>query len=201
MEKQDLYEILGVKKNATLNEIKNAYRKKAVENHPDKEGGSAEKMAAINHAKDILTDPVRRKKYDETGFDGKEISFDQRFRQTMDQLLMQIIKEPGNNVETIDVIGLMKSSIQDAMDEYKKKKKIKETELTKMISVKERAQSSKDKTILFVLTARIEEYKRVLAKMADEILYCEECLKFLDEYKYDFVPPTNPSGFKTIIIS
>lgn len=195
----NLYEILGVKTNATIVEIKNAYRKKAVENHPDKKGGSPEKMAAINHAKDILTDAVKKERYDRTGMDGKQPTFDQRFKQTMDGLLMQIIKEPGNNVDTIDVVGLMKSSIQDAMDDYKKKKKIKDTELTKILSTKERIKS-KDKTIQYVLDARIDEYNKVLAKMADEIVYCQECLEFLDKYEYDFEPPTNPSGFTVVSV-
>ena len=40
--KQDYYDILGIAKNATANEIKKAYRKKAVENHPDKNPGDNE---------------------------------------------------------------------------------------------------------------------------------------------------------------
>ena len=199
MEKQDLYEILGVKKDATLKEIKNAYRKKAVENHPDKEGGSAEKMAAINHAKDILTDPGRRKKYDETGFDGKEPTFDQRFRQTLDDLLMQIVKQPANDPDKIDVVGLINSSIQDALDNYKSKKATMITQLHKMLSIKKRTKS-KDKTIQYILDVRIGQCNQALAKMSDEIKYCEECIEFMKKYEYEFEPPKSP-GFTTIIIN
>jgi len=195
----DLYEILGVKKNATIKEIKIAYRKKAVENHPDKEGGSPEKMSAINHAKDILTDPGRREKYDRTGFDGKEPSFDQRFRQTLDDLLMQIIKEPANDPEKVDVIALMTGSIQDALESYKGKKKTMITQLEKMLSIKKRTKS-KDKTIQHILDVRIGQCNQALAKMSDEILYCQECLEFMKKYEYEYEPPQSSSGFTIVQI-
>lgn len=58
------YEILDVDKNASIEEIKTKYRQLASENHPDK-GGNNEKFALINLAYDILTDPIRRKGYDD----------------------------------------------------------------------------------------------------------------------------------------
>lgn len=195
----DLYEILGVKKSATLKEIKNAYRKKAVENHPDKEGGSPEKMAAINHAKDILSDQVRRERYDRTGMDSKEPSFDQRFQQTMDNLLMQIIQQPANNPEKVDIIGLMKESIQTALDGHIKKKNIIVAELHRTLSIKKRVKS-KDRTIQMVLDIQISKYNKVLAKVSDDAKYCEECLEFLKKYEYEYEPPAQ-MGFTTIIIS
>lgn len=61
------YETLGVKKDATDKEIKAARRKLAAENHPDREGGDAERMSEVNQAVTLLLDPERRKRYDETG--------------------------------------------------------------------------------------------------------------------------------------
>lgn len=57
------YEILGVNENATQEEIKKAYRKKAVEHHPDK-GGSEEVFKKIASAYDVLGDENKRKDYD-----------------------------------------------------------------------------------------------------------------------------------------
>jgi molecular chaperone DnaJ len=64
------YEILGVAKNATAEEIKKAYRKLARENHPDRNPGDAaaeERFKEIQGAYDVLSDPDKRKQYDTFG--------------------------------------------------------------------------------------------------------------------------------------
>ncbi len=63
---KDYYDILGVSKNAGQDEIKNAFRKKAHEHHPDK-GGDAEKFKELNEAYQILGNADKRKQYDQFG--------------------------------------------------------------------------------------------------------------------------------------
>jgi molecular chaperone DnaJ len=63
---KDYYEILGVAKNATPDEIKRAYRKLAQQYHPDK-GGDQEKFKQINEAYQVLSDPQKRGQYDKFG--------------------------------------------------------------------------------------------------------------------------------------
>lgn len=60
------YDVLGVKKDATQDEIKKAFRKLARKHHPDA-GGSEEKFKSINEAYEILSDKDKRKQYDEYG--------------------------------------------------------------------------------------------------------------------------------------
>jgi curved DNA-binding protein len=74
MNYKDYYSILGVAKEATTDEIKTAYRKLALRYHPDKTKGDKaanEKFVEINEANQVLSDPEKRKKYDQFGADWK----------------------------------------------------------------------------------------------------------------------------------
>jgi len=68
----DLYQILGVSKNASDQELKSAYRKQALKWHPDKHAGEAkkeaeEKFKEINRAYEVLRDPQKKQMYDQLG--------------------------------------------------------------------------------------------------------------------------------------
>ena len=70
MSKRDYYEVLGVSKTVSSDEIKKAYRKLAIKYHPDKEGGSEEKFKEINEAYEVLKDSDKRSRYDQFGHAG-----------------------------------------------------------------------------------------------------------------------------------
>src|SRR6266498_155116 len=64
---RDPYTTLGISRNATVEEIKKAYRKLAHQHHPDKTGGDDKKFKEINEAYQILSDPKKRSSYDTFG--------------------------------------------------------------------------------------------------------------------------------------
>ena len=67
---KDYYQILGVDKKATKDEIKKAFRKKAHEHHPDKGNGNADKFKEINEAYQVLSDKQKRQQYYQYGSTG-----------------------------------------------------------------------------------------------------------------------------------
>lgn len=70
MAKRDYYEVLGVGKDASADEVKKAFRRKAVELHPDKQGGDEAKFKEINEAYEVLKDQAKRQRYDQFGHAG-----------------------------------------------------------------------------------------------------------------------------------
>ena len=74
MAKRDYYEVLGVDKKASKQEIKKSYRKLAKQYHPDrnKEAGAEEKFKEIQEAYDVLLDDQKRSAYDQYGFAGTQ---------------------------------------------------------------------------------------------------------------------------------
>lgn len=88
----DLYELLGVKKTATVKQVREAYRKKAKKAHPD-HGGTQEAFAALKLAHDILIDSERRAKYDITG---------------------EVAEKPVNN-EMSQVIGILATALEKVL--------------------------------------------------------------------------------------
>lgn len=114
MEYKDYYKILEVDKKATPEEIKKSFRKLAMKWHPDKNKDSKqaeEKFKLINEANEILSDPEKRKKYDELGANWDQ--FDQASRQPEGGGRQQQQYYSGENP-----FGDMGSGFSDFFDEF-----------------------------------------------------------------------------------
>jgi curved DNA-binding protein len=124
---EDLYGILGVQRSADAEAIKRAYRKLAKDLHPDKNPGNAKAEARfkdVNRAYDVLSDPKKRKLYDEFGEDGLREGFDaEQARAYRSWSQRQGAQAAGGGfgggvVDLEDLLGGMRGATQGAGDVF-----------------------------------------------------------------------------------
>jgi curved DNA-binding protein CbpA len=115
------YDILGVPKNASQADIKAAFRRKSRANHPDRAGGSTEAMTAINQANDILSDPEKRRRFDETGSAAAPPSIDDRAMNVLLRIASDLLEQAPDQAKLVHSlrknIEVMRGQAQQLIDE------------------------------------------------------------------------------------
>lgn len=125
---EDLYKLLGVKKTATVKQVREAYRKKAMKAHPDHEGGSAGAFAALKRAHDILIDSDRRAKYDVTG-DMSDKPVNNEMSQVIGILatalehVLQAIERRGADPTEFEIVKDMKITVSADLEKIQQDRK------------------------------------------------------------------------------
>jgi curved DNA-binding protein CbpA len=106
----DLYALLGVERTATPAAINAAWKRKAKLAHPDRTGGDAGAMAALNRARDVLLDPVTRERYDLGGDEAvanasqAETAAREILRHLAEQLIDQAIENSREDSDPLAVV-------------------------------------------------------------------------------------------------
>ena len=100
------YDTLGVPRDASADAIKQAYRRRSAQAHPDKVG-DAEEMSAINRAYEVLGDAERRAEYDRTGIDAAPGSLEQEARGALMQLFQSALEGAENVLADVSTMLAM----------------------------------------------------------------------------------------------
>ncbi len=184
------YETLGVASDATPDEIKRAFRKKSSQHHPDKPGGDAEKMAAVNAAYECLGDPERRLGYDQTGRDpAKGPTLDDVAEHALQTLIRQLLDDgrPGN------LVHMLETHIKRGVESIKKDIALSERVVARLSKQLDRVTRKGGRTSLFnrVLQEQIGRAESEIEQGRRQIEVSERSLEILREHE-DTKPEHEP---------
>jgi len=177
------YETLGVKPDATPEEIKSAYRRASSKAHPDK-GGNTELMAAVNQANDVLSDAARRQRYDETGNDAPERTMEQRAMDQLVRFFELVLEMDGNLVQLVR--QQMKEGESVAIDEVRRLRK----KVAKLSKRRDKIKVKSGENLVHMLIDRqVAAANRDIAVYEEALAVGAVSLKLLDAYESEEEQP------------
>jgi curved DNA-binding protein CbpA len=188
-----LYDTLGVAKDATADAVKKAFRSKAKKAHPDA-GGDPKDFHALVKANDILSDPTKRQRYDETGAtedkpdttDSQAMSiiaaFIDRFLHDRDAKYKNMIAELKKAIG--DEIGTAKRSIEEG----------RAYEL-RALDVRKRVKGKKGGALIArMVDGQIDSARQVIAGLEQQIAVRARALNLVNDAEFDFEKPAAPNS-------
>lgn len=202
-----LYQILKVARNATQEQILQAFRKLSLRYHPDRNPGdeTAEaKFKEVQHAYDILGCDSRRSHYDQTGEElGTPV--DQSFSKYVPFLMSALeatfvdIVNHQKQAKTENVIKVLNDRFEMAISKARDKQKSLEKVRKEMVESVQRFKNkgSEENLIGGVVKSIIETYDKQIDRIQKEIAFTLEVVEWLKDHEYDFVKQLGMSGGQT----
>lgn len=189
----NLYDTLGVAKDATADAIKKAFRAKAKKAHPDA-GGDAKDFHAIVKANDILSDPDKRQRYDETG------EIDDRV-DTTDSQAMSIIAAfvdrflADKEAKYKNMVADLKKAIGDEITASKRAIEEGRAYELRALDVRKRVKGKKGAALIGrMVDGQIENARRTIAMLEQQIEIRARALNLVDDAEFDFEKRAAPSA-------
>lgn len=192
----DHYATLGVPKEATDAQIKKAFRRKASKAHPDR-GGDGEEMAELNAAWACLSDPIRRKQYDETGVDTEAPSVENAgeamLRGVFDGVLTQ-------SIDTVNIVARVRAILLDeASKMLQQSSQI--AQATRALNKARNRVKKKSREGVNLYHQLIDSKLRTLAagrlETDQRMAALKEALRLLDDYEDELQAPPDLASFTT----
>lgn len=190
------YQELGVDAKADAATIKRAYRRKRSQVHPDK-GGSAKAFVPLQRAYELLCDPIKRQRFDETGEaeDGKGLP---AAASVLASMLLQLVD--GVDLDHNNIVELMRKAILEKEAGSKRETANLRARLKKRESAIRRIRHNGqgDNLLASILEGDIRIIERQIASIEEGDAFSAQLLKMLDDYAYqaDIVVPM-PMGMRS----
>lgn len=173
----DLYDFLGVPKDADTAAIKRAYRKKASQAHPDK-GGDAASMALVNRAHEVLTDPERRDRYDRTGADGDA-------REPADEaseLLMAAFAEALNEPEGC-FMEAVRAKVTGLIVEGQRTLRQLDSKILKLTKRRDKTTGPERNLVHMVIDQQVKQASQERERIGEAVKTAQRALEMLNDYQ------------------
>lgn len=178
------YETLGVKPDATTDDIKANYRRAAAKAHPDK-GGSNEEMARVNRAYAVLSDADKRAHYDQTGEESSQP--DDAVTTTLAELFDMAISGCDG-----DVVAFCNSRINDALEELDSREKSAKRSIAKLTKKRDRVRAKGNIENLYtaLIDRKLAIEEDLLRQVAGARKTMEGARERLRDYESTYKPST-----------
>lgn len=199
----DPYEMLDVQRDVEEREIKAAYRRRSKILHPDA-GGTQAEFEMLTNCRDLLLDPDRRKRYDETGeFEEKEpnndlagaLSIISSFFTSQINRFVQSGFDPELDPQTTDLVADARAQIESSMGDAIRQKIAVKRNLTAVESVAQRftrLDAAGENLLAASLRQEIEGLRQHLAQIDQGIRMLRIANKLLDDYRFDVAEAKEP---------
>lgn len=184
----DPYETLGVPRDASAEDIKQAYRKSASQNHPDK-GGDPEAMQKVNQAYAVLADPARRAQYDQGGGDPEAPSDEGEARTILTNVFAQALQQDG-----IDSVKFAREWIRRSTAEIGKALEGNRRNIKRLTKRRDKVKTKKGANLMHAIIDRqVAELSNACFTLERQKIVVQLVGAMLDDYESDEVPPPPPA--------
>lgn len=194
---EDLYKVLGVSRTAKPETITRAFRWMSMRHHPDR-GGDREKFERVVFAHEVLSDPIRRARYDETG--EADAGPDNSAIQGMEQVVaclhhvLQEAESTGRDSTKHDLVQLMRNTFNSKRAEVDTARRKLERDIAKIENLLGRFQvdGKGDNFLEAAVNQRLRGFKESLCRVEADLAQLDAGIKYLEKCSFRFDKADNP---------